>query len=65
MMNKFADKIEQHIDELATIESDDNGKPYEEAARDAGFSAMLIRYFASVGMTKEGKAMMRDNMGPY
>lgn len=26
LLNKFADKIEQHADELATLECEDNGK---------------------------------------
>ncbi len=46
LLNKFAEKIEQNADELCTLESEDNGKRYEDAMGDCMFSAMLMRYYA-------------------
>lgn len=64
-MNKFADKIEQHMDELATLESEDNGKSYADACGDIGFSSILLRYYAGKAMDIKGMSSMRDNMGMY
>ena len=65
LMNKFADKIEQHVDELATLESEDNGKMYQDVVNDCMFCATLVRYYGGLAMQNTGKSMMRDNMGPY
>lgn len=44
---RFADLLEQHTEELAALESWDNGKPYEQAAKiELGFSTRLVRYYA-------------------
>ena len=50
LLNKFVDKIESHMDELATLECEDNGKTYQDACGDVGFSALLVRYFAGLAM---------------
>ncbi|XP_010029207.1 benzaldehyde dehydrogenase, mitochondrial [Eucalyptus grandis] len=44
---RFADLLEKHIDDLAAIETWDNGKPYKQAAEDEipGF-IRLMRYYA-------------------
>ena len=39
IMIKFAQKVEQHADELATLECEDNGKPFSDAMGDVMFSA--------------------------
>jgi len=65
LMHKFADKIEQHVDELVTLESEDNGKTYQDAMNDCMFAATLVRYYGGLAMQNQGKSMMRDNMGPY
>jgi len=50
LMNKFADKVEQHADELVTLECEDNGKQYGDAFGDCMFSVMLLRYYAGLAM---------------
>jgi len=42
-MLKFADLLEKHTDELATLETWDNGKPYEQAAKSE--LPMIVRLF--------------------
>jgi len=56
LMHRFADKLEEHAEELATIESNDNGKPIAMARKDAGGSAACIRHFASLAQSIDGKA---------
>lgn len=65
LMNKFADKIEANIDELVTLECEDNGKTYGDAFGDVSFCAIIMRYYAGLAMQNTGKSMMRDNMGMY
>ncbi|KAK8657339.1 hypothetical protein V6N13_035584 [Hibiscus sabdariffa] len=44
---QFADLIDQHTEELATLETWDNGKPYEQAAKvELPMISRLIRYYA-------------------
>jgi aldehyde dehydrogenase (NAD+) len=44
---RFADLIEKHNDELAALETWDNGKPYEQAAHiEVPMVARLMRYYA-------------------
>ena len=46
---RFADLIEQHNDELAALETWDNGKPYEQAAKiEVPMLARLMRYYAGM-----------------
>lgn len=65
MMNKFADLVEYHADELATLECEDNGKMYADAFGDVQFSVILLRYYAGLAMNISGKAFQRDSMGMY
>ena len=65
LLIKFAEKIEQHADELVTLECEDNGKQYGDAMGDCMFSATLMRYYAGQAMDISGQSMMRDNMGMY
>src|SRR5215468_9301130 len=47
LLNKLADLIEKHADELAQLESLDNGKPYSVArAADLPLTIACYRYFA-------------------
>ncbi|XP_048232763.1 benzaldehyde dehydrogenase, mitochondrial [Ricinus communis] len=47
IMLRFADLIEKHNDELAALETWDNGKPYEQAAKgEIPMVARLFRYYA-------------------
>ncbi|XVE75064.1 hypothetical protein DITRI_Ditri12bG0067400 [Diplodiscus trichospermus] len=44
---RFADLIDKHTEELATLETWDNGKPYEQAAKvELPMISRLIRYYA-------------------
>jgi betaine-aldehyde dehydrogenase len=45
---KLADLIDQHTDELAVIETRNNGKPLREAKFDVADSAACFRYFAGL-----------------
>lgn len=64
-MHKFADKIEEHADELITLECEDNGKPYADAAKDCGFSSLLMRYYGGKAMDIKGMSSMRDSFGNF
>jgi phenylacetaldehyde dehydrogenase len=47
LLDRLADLIEEHAEELALLEAHDNGKPVRVArAVDVGSSAKLFRYFA-------------------
>lgn len=47
LMFKLADLIEQNKEEIASLESQDNGKPYAIAlAADLPLSIKTIRYYA-------------------
>ena len=48
LMLKLADKMEEHMDELETLDSLDVGKLPEEAHGDAMFSTLILRYFAGM-----------------
>ena len=47
LMMTFGNEIMAHAEELAVIESTDNGKKLSDAFGDIGFSSMIIKYFAS------------------
>lgn len=47
ILYRFADLIEKHNDEIAALETWDNGKPYEQAAlAEIPMVARLFRYYA-------------------
>lgn len=47
IMLKFADLVEKHNDELAALETWDNGKPYLQAAQaEVPSFVRLFRYYA-------------------
>ncbi len=50
---KLADLIDQHAEELATLETRNNGKPLREAKFDAADAAACFRYYAGL-ITKPG-----------
>ena len=62
-MNKIADNIEKNIDELATIESIDNGKSFGMAKHDIGLGLSVFRYFAGYPDKIHGKTLPMN--GPY
>lgn len=55
VMFKIADRMEAHINELATVETIDNGKPIRETmAADMPLAVDHFRYFASCIRAQEG-----------
>src|SRR5256714_2101665 len=58
LMNKLADLIEKHADELAQLEALDNGKPYSVArAADLPLTIACYRYFAGWADKVQGKTI--------
>jgi phenylacetaldehyde dehydrogenase len=58
LLDRLADLIEEHADELALLEAHDNGKPVRVArAVDVGSSAKLFRYFAGWPSKFEGSTV--------
>src|SRR5580698_4070607 len=58
MLNRLADLIEQHADELAMLESLDNGKPYQVAkAADLPLTVACYRYYAGWADKNHGKTI--------
>jgi aldehyde dehydrogenase (NAD+) len=58
LLNKLADLIEKNIDELARLESLDNGKPYQVAlAADLPLTIACYRYYAGWADKLQGKTI--------
>src|SRR5579863_6611631 len=61
LLNRLADLIEKHADELARLESLDNGKPLAVAkAVDVAATAACYRYFAGWADKIQGKTIPID-----
>ncbi len=55
LLNKIADRMEQHLQDIAAVETYDNGKPVRETlAADIPLAIDHFRYFASVIRAEEG-----------
>jgi aldehyde dehydrogenase (NAD+) len=64
LINKLADLIEKNKEELAALESLDNGKPYRDAiAADLPLTVKCYRYYAGWADKIQGKAIPID--GPF
>ena len=64
LMNKLADLIEKHADELAMLETLDNGKPYNDARNiDVPLTVACYRYYAGWADKIHGKTIPIN--GPY
>ncbi len=63
LINKFADLIEKNADEIATLESLDNGKPFSNAKGDVGLSISCFRYYAGWSDKIHGQTIPHN--GPY
>ena len=62
ILNKVADIIDANKEELALIESADNGKPLRETrVIDIPYASAHFRYFAGVILAEEGSAQVLDN----
>jgi aldehyde dehydrogenase (NAD+) len=61
LLNRIADVIDANAEQLALLESLDNGKPLRETrAVDIALSAEHFRYFAGVILEMKGKASVLD-----
>jgi aldehyde dehydrogenase len=61
ILNKIADRIEEHTEQLAVAEVWDNGKPIREAlAADIPLAVDHFRYFAAAIRTQEGALSQLD-----
>ncbi|KAL6969474.1 aldehyde dehydrogenase (NAD(+)) [Sarracenia purpurea var. burkii] len=61
---RFADLIEKHNDEIAALETWDNGKPYEQSAKiEIPMLARLFRYYGGWADKIHGLTVPAD--GPY
>src|SRR5215207_9676681 len=64
LLNRLADLVEQHQEELAALESLDNGKPYRDAlAADLALTIKCYRYYAGWADKIHGKTIPVD--GPF
>ena len=62
---KIADKIEENLEEIAKIESMDNGKPLREAEADVDDAVHCFRYYAGLIRTPKGGIYeVNNNFGP-
>ncbi len=62
---KLADLIEENIEELALVETLDNGKPLAEAKGDMGFAAECFRYYAGAATKIDGRTVTPSNPGAW
>jgi phenylacetaldehyde dehydrogenase len=62
---RLADLIEEHADELALIESLDNGKLLAEAKGDLGFAAEVFRYYAGAATKIDGRTVTPSMPGDW
>jgi aldehyde dehydrogenase (NAD+) len=60
LIHKWATIIEENINELAAVESMDNGKPFEMSKGDIGTAIATIRYYAGWCDKIHGKTMPSD-----
>lgn len=67
ILHRIADRIEEHIEELAVAETWDNGKPVREClAADLPLVVDHFRYFAGAVRTQEGRiSQVDDNTVAY
>jgi acyl-CoA reductase-like NAD-dependent aldehyde dehydrogenase len=62
---RVAELIEQNSEELALIESLDNGKPLTEAGGDMWFAAETLRYYAGAATKIDGRTVTPSNPGKW
>ncbi|KAI5701599.1 hypothetical protein M8J76_009541 [Diaphorina citri] len=63
LIYKLAELIDKNVDYLASLETLDNGKPYEDSIFDLGCASDTFRYFAGWCDKIEGSTIPSD--GPY
>ena len=67
VLNKIADRMEEHLEEIAVAETWDNGKPIREClAADIPLAIDHFRYFAAAARTQEGRlSQIEDDLVAY
>jgi acyl-CoA reductase-like NAD-dependent aldehyde dehydrogenase len=61
IVNRIADVVMEHAEELARLDVADNGSPIREMRRDAGIAAGQLRYFAGVALQLRGDTIPSDH----
>jgi aldehyde dehydrogenase (NAD+) len=61
ILTSIADVIEANVEDLATLETLDNGKPLSEARIDIHGAAEQFRYFAGIVRTNGGETVANDS----
>jgi betaine-aldehyde dehydrogenase len=57
LLHKFADLIERDAEHLATLQTQDNGKPISESRMQAAWAAEAFRYYAALCETFESEVI--------
>ncbi|WP_396905643.1 aldehyde dehydrogenase [Mycolicibacterium phlei] len=60
LLNRLADLLEEHVDELASADSRDMGKPITQARHDVARSAQNFRFFADHAGLSTGETLPMD-----
>jgi phenylacetaldehyde dehydrogenase len=60
ILNRVADLIEERLEELAVLETRDNGKPIERSRADTATSARVFRYYAGAPSRLTGTVVPID-----
>lgn len=60
VLNRLADVIEEHAEELAVLDVIDNGSPIREMRRDAGMAVDSLRYYAGLVLHLRGETIPTD-----
>ncbi len=61
LLNRLADLLEEHTDELASADSRDMGKPVTQARHDVARSAQNFRFFADHARLSTGETLPMDS----
>ncbi|EHN09353.1 Aldehyde dehydrogenase [Patulibacter medicamentivorans] len=61
ILHRIAELLEQQVEELATLETRDNGKPIERSRADTLMSARTFRYFAGAPGRITGQVLPLDH----
>ncbi len=61
LLNRLADLLEEHTDELASADSHDMGKPVIQARHDVARSATNLRFFADHARLSTGEVLPMDS----
>jgi acyl-CoA reductase-like NAD-dependent aldehyde dehydrogenase len=61
VVNRIADVVMEHAEELSGLDVADNGSPIREMRRDAGIAAGQLRYFAGLALQLRGDTIPTDH----